>query len=223
MDAAGGTETASCRRASCGSPTRSSRRRPRAARSTGSAPAPSSRSARASERCEALGGAVVGATRTIREIVGDSRGQLDQLNRLGRVGAGTRISFGLLLDEQAERAPDDVVLLFEDRAHTHAAVKERVDNVVRGLLEIGVRQGEHVGVLMQTRPSALTVVAALSRLGAVAVLMRPDGDPGREAELGKARADHRRPAERGGGRGGERPAGLRARRRRRGAPARRRA
>ena len=135
----------------------------------------------------ALGGAFVGATRTIREIVGDSGGRLDQLNRLGRVGAGTQISFGLLLDEQAERAPDDVVLLFEDRAHTHTAVKDRVDNVVRGLLEIGVHQGEHVGVLMQTRPSALTVVAALSRVGAVAVLMRPDGDPGREAELGKAR------------------------------------
>ena len=92
---------------------------------------------------------------------------------------------GLLRDEQAERAPDDVVLLFADRAHTQGEVKRRVDNVVRGLLEIGVRQGEHVGVLMQTRPSALTVVAALNRLGAVAVLMRPDGDPEREAELGR--------------------------------------
>ena len=40
---------------------------------------------------------------------------------------------------------------------------------------------------MQTRPSALTVVAALNRLGAVAVLMRPDGDPAREAELGRVR------------------------------------
>ena len=135
---------------------------------------------------QALGGAAVGASRTIREIAGDTAGQMGQLNRLGRVSAGTRISFGLLLDEQAERAPDDVVLLFEDRAHTQQAVKDRVDNVVRGLLEIGVRQGEHVGVLMQTRPSALTVVAALNRLGAVAVLMRPDGDPAREAELGKA-------------------------------------
>ena len=104
-----------------------------------------------------------GASRTIREIVGDTANQLDQLNRLGRVGARTRVSFGLLLDEQAERAPDDVVLLFEDRAHTHGAVKERVDNVVAGLLDIGVRQGERVGVLMQTRPSALTVVAALNR------------------------------------------------------------
>ena len=136
---------------------------------------------------QALAGAAVGATRTLRDIVGDTAGQLDQLNRLGRVNPRTRISFGLLLDERAEEEPEDVVLLFEDRAHTQAAVKGRVDNVVRGLLEIGVRQGEHVGVLMQTRPSALTVVAALNRLGAVAVLMRPDGDPGREAELGRAR------------------------------------
>ena len=135
---------------------------------------------------QALAGAAMGASRTLREIVGDATGQLDQLNRLGRVNPRTQISFGLLLDEQAEEAPDDVVLLFEDRAHTHQAVKERVDNVVRGLLEIGVRQGEHVGVLMQTRPSALTVVAALNRVGAVAVLMRPDGDPSREADLGRA-------------------------------------
>lgn len=136
---------------------------------------------------QALGGAMLGAGRTIRSIAGETTSQLEQLNRLGRVGPRTKISFGLLLDEQAERAPDDVVLLFEDRAHTHRAVRERIDNVVCGLIEIGVRQGEHVGVLMQTRPSALTVVAALNRLGAVAVLMRPDGDPAREAELGKAR------------------------------------
>jgi len=135
---------------------------------------------------QALAGAVAGATRTLREIVGE-RGPLDQLNRLGRVNPQTRISFGLLLDERAAEEPDDIVLLFEDRGHSYAAVKRRVDNVVRGLLEIGVRQGEHVGVLMQTRPSALTIVAALNRLGAVAVLMRPDGDAAREAELGRVR------------------------------------
>jgi putative long chain acyl-CoA synthase len=64
-------------------------------------------------------------------------------------------------------------------------VGERVDNVVRGLLSIGVRQGEHVGVLMGPRPSALAIVAAINRIGAVAVLMRPDGDPRREAAIGQ--------------------------------------
>lgn len=133
---------------------------------------------------QALAGAAFGATRTARELLGGSD-DFSRLSRLGRISSGTRISIGSLVEEQAEKSPEDVALLFEDRGHTRAAVEERVDNVVKGLLEIGVRQGEQVGVLMQTRPSALTAVVALNRLGAVAVMMRPDGDPQREAELGK--------------------------------------
>ena len=38
---------------------------------------------------------------------------------------------------------------------------------------------------MSTRPSAFTVIAALSRLGATAAVLRPDGDLGREARLAR--------------------------------------
>lgn len=134
---------------------------------------------------QALAEAAVGSVSTARQLLGGSAGQFGRLNRLGRLNPGTRISFGLLIDEQTREDPDEVALLFGDRGHTRAAVSERIDNVVRGLLDLGVRQGEHIGVLMQTRPSALTAVAALNRIGAVAVLMRPDGDPEAEAELGK--------------------------------------
>ena len=123
----------------------------------------------------------VGGARIVAEEV---TGQLPRLARLGRLEPQTRVSLGLLLDEQAEESPDADFFLFEDRAYTQEAAKRRVDNVVRGLLSLGVRQGEHVGVLMRTRPSGLSVVAALNRLGAVAVLMRPDGAVEREAELG---------------------------------------
>jgi putative long chain acyl-CoA synthase len=41
---------------------------------------------------------------------------------------------------------------------------------------------------MGTRPSAITAVAALSRLGATAVLLRPDGDVAREVGLGAVTA-----------------------------------
>jgi putative long chain acyl-CoA synthase len=68
--------------------------------------------------------------------------------------------------------------------HTYQAVDRRINNVVRGLIEVGVRQGAHVGVLMETRPSALVAIAALSRLGAVAVLMPPDVDLAAAARLG---------------------------------------
>ena len=85
--------------------------------------------------------------------------------------------------------PDDVFFLFEDRATRTAPARSAGSTTsCAACSSVGVRQGEHVGVLMATRPSALAVVAALNRLGAVAVLLRPDGDTAREVELGRGRA-----------------------------------
>ena len=126
-----------------------------------------------------------GAVRGTRELAREAVSQLPRLARLGQIQPGTRISIGLLVEERRQRDPNDVFFLFEDRAYTAREVGERIDNIVRGLIEIGVRQGQHVGVLMGTRPSALALIIALNRLGAVAVLMRPDGDVAREAQLGQ--------------------------------------
>ncbi|OOK64151.1 AMP-binding enzyme family protein [Mycobacterium kansasii] len=49
-----------------------------------------------------------------------------------------------------------------------------------------MRQGDRVGVLMETRPSALVAIAALSRLGAIVVLMRQDVDLAAQVRLGGA-------------------------------------
>jgi putative long chain acyl-CoA synthase len=125
------------------------------------------------------------AARGFRELAREAAGQLPRLVRLEQMQPGTRISLGLLVEERRRRTPDEVLFLFEDRAYTAKDVGDRIDNVVRGLISIGVRQGEHVGVLMSTRPSALAATVALSRLGAVSVLLRPDGDVAREARLGQ--------------------------------------
>jgi putative long chain acyl-CoA synthase len=109
---------------------------------------------------------------------------LPRLLRLELVRPETRVSLGGLLDERAKQHPGAVGFLWEDRAHTHAALKLRIDAVVAGLLSVGVRQGEPVGVLMDTRPSMLIAVAALNRIGAVVVLVRPDGSLAQEAKLG---------------------------------------
>jgi len=125
------------------------------------------------------------SARTVRGLTGEAIAQLPRLTRMEQISPRTRISLASLLDEQADRAGNGVCFLFEGRAHTHGKVKERIDNVVRGLLSTGVRQGEHVGVLMATRPSAFTVIAAINRIGAVAVMLRPEGDTAREAQVGQ--------------------------------------
>jgi putative long chain acyl-CoA synthase len=126
-------------------------------------------------------------TRSVRELAREAAGSLPQLARLEQIQPSTRISLGLLVEERMQRAGDATLFLYEDRAYSTLEVNQRIDNIVRGLISIGVRQGEHVGVLMGSRPSALALVAALNRLGAVAVMLRPDGNTAREASLGGAR------------------------------------
>lgn len=111
--------------------------------------------------------------------------QLPLLRELGDIKPGTQISLGLLLDNAARRDPDGVVYAFSDRVIRHGAFKHRVDSIVKGMLGLGMRPGERIGVLMSSRPSAFSVLAAISRLGATAVVMRPDGDLESEARIGR--------------------------------------
>ena len=123
-----------------------------------------------------LADAAVGAARSGREIAGEAVRTLPRLARLGRLQPHTKVSLGGLMAEQANRAPEGECFLFDDRVHTNAAVDHRIDEVVRGLIAVGIRQGARIGVLMDTSPSAVVAIAALSRLGAVAVLLPPDVD-----------------------------------------------
>ena len=129
-------------------------------------------------------GAVVAANKSMRTLAVETVRTLPRLARLGQINDHTRISLGRIIDEQANDAPQGEFLLFDGRVHTYEAVNRRINNVVRGLIEVGVRQGDRVGVLMETRPSALVAIAALSRLGAVAVVMRPDADLATMVRLG---------------------------------------
>lgn len=114
--------------------------------------------------------------------------QLPRLARLAELRSATPIGLGRALAERAAESPGDTFFLFEGRAYSYRDANRRVDAVVRGLLECGVRHGQHVGVLMETRPSAVAATAALSRLGAVAVLLRPDVSLARQLAI--APVDH---------------------------------
>jgi putative long chain acyl-CoA synthase len=123
-----------------------------------------------------LANAAVGAVRSGREIAVEAVRTLPRLARLGRLQPHTKVSLGGLMAEQASRVPEGECFLFDDRVHTNHAVDHRIDDVVRGLIAVGIRQGTRIGVLMDTSPSAVIAIAALSRLGAVAVLLPPDDD-----------------------------------------------
>ncbi|WP_165704090.1 alpha/beta fold hydrolase [Enhygromyxa salina] len=128
--------------------------------------------------------AVDQGSRELGEAIDDFRYQLPRLRKLERLDAKTRVSLGLELSDRAARHPDRTFFLWEGRAFSYAEADRRVDAIVRGLISRGIEPRARVGVLMHGRPSYLSVVAAINRLGAVAVLFKPvsvgspaDGDP----------------------------------------------
>ena len=106
--------------------------------------------------------------------VDSARWQLPRLNRLRNLEDDTLISPARTLAEQAAKIGDRTFFLFRGRAFTYAESNRRVDAVVRGLIACGIRSGQRVGVMMKSRPSHLSLVTAINRLGAVAVLLSPD-------------------------------------------------
>lgn len=97
-----------------------------------------------------------------------------RLRKLVTLDASSRISAAQMLTEQARRSPDATFFLWQGRAFTYRDADQRVTNVVKGLHTRGVRPGDRVAVVMGSRPSFLSMVTALSRLGAISVLVPPE-------------------------------------------------
>ncbi len=119
----------------------------------------------------------------------NARWQLPRLQRLRHLQDDSFISFSRSLAEQAHKIGDRTFFLFRGRAFTYADANRRVDAVVKGLIACGVKTGTKVGVMMTSRPSHLSVVTAVNRLGAVAVLLSPETPDAvlpRAVELGEA-------------------------------------
>ena len=107
------------------------------------------------------------------EQLDNLRWQVPRLSVLQNMEPTTRVSMGLALSEKAVSNPNGTFFLWEGRAFSYAQADRRVDGVVRALIRCGVRHGEPVAVLMGPRPSYLSIVTALSRLGAVPILLSP--------------------------------------------------
>lgn len=100
-----------------------------------------------------------------------ARYQVPRLTRLRALDEDDPVSLGRALADRAARFPEATFFIWNDRAFSWAEADRQVTRAARVLSELGVRRGQRVGVFLANRPSYLISVAALSRLGAVAVLL----------------------------------------------------
>ena len=78
-------------------------------------------------------------------------------------------SLDRLLGDVAQRHPDRPVVISDAHAWTYAQMDAWVDRLATGLRAVGVRGGEHVGLILGNYPEFVAVKFAIARVGAVAV------------------------------------------------------
>ena len=89
-------------------------------------------------------------------------------------------TLGSLLDEITAIQPNNPALIFNGQCYTFAEFQYQVNLFARGLLQIGVRKGTHVAILMSNRPEWLFVDFACAKIGAsvppdvASMAIRPD-------------------------------------------------
>ena len=80
-------------------------------------------------------------------------------------------TLGQWLEHWAETTPDKEYIVYSDRdlRFTWRQFNERVDNLAKGLLAIGVKRGSNVGIWATNVPDWLTFLYATAKIGAVLV------------------------------------------------------
>ena len=83
----------------------------------------------------------------------------------------TELSLGKFFETQVEKQPDHEFIVYPDRnlRFTYKEFDERVDNLAKGLLALGIKKGDHVGIWAKNVPEWLTYMFATAKIGATIV------------------------------------------------------
>ncbi|MFC1737075.1 AMP-binding protein [Candidatus Hydrogenedentota bacterium] len=83
----------------------------------------------------------------------------------------TNLTIGGFLEEQAKADPERDFLIYPEwnLRYTYREFDERVDKMARGLLSVGLKKGDHMGVWALNVPEWTTLMFASARIGVVLV------------------------------------------------------
>lgn len=98
---------------------------------------------------------------------------------------GTAVTLGAMLRDSAAKFGDADALVFPDSRLSHAALNAKARDWAKALIGMGVRPGEHVGILLTTRPEFVEILFGITMAGATAVPVNARYQPGELSYLVK--------------------------------------
>lgn len=79
------------------------------------------------------------------------------------------VNFGDVLDRAAENYPNAESIIYGEKRVTYFQLKERVDNLAKGLIKLGIKAGDHIAFWMPNCLELLYSVFAIAKAGGVIV------------------------------------------------------
>ena len=76
-------------------------------------------------------------------------------------------NWSYVLERNAERYPDKEAIIFQDTRLTYKEVNERVNSLARGLLDLGIKKGDVVALLLYNCAEFLEITFAVNKVGAI--------------------------------------------------------
>jgi fatty-acyl-CoA synthase len=91
--------------------------------------------------------------------------------RIHEMSKKLQITMGQLLEDMAERYPDNDALVYPDRAlrYSYRELDAVCDRMARGLLAMGVQKGDHVAIWATNVPQWVILQFASAKIGAILV------------------------------------------------------
>ncbi len=87
------------------------------------------------------------------------------------------IPFQQLLEESARKFPDHACTLFKGATITYKQMNELSDRLAAGLVSLGVKKGQTVGIMMPNIPQFVIAYYAILKVGGVVVALNPTYTP----------------------------------------------
>ena len=85
-----------------------------------------------------------------------------------------KISFGTIIERDAEQYVDKVAIKFEGKQLTYKEYNELVNQYAHYFLSLGLKKGDIVDILMQNRIEYVVLVGAVGKIGAIGSLINSD-------------------------------------------------
>ena len=91
--------------------------------------------------------------------------------KAGELNPKDKMSFGTMIDYNAEHYPNRPALLYNDMKYTHKELNESINRYANYFLSIGLKKGDVINVFLENRPEILIMIGAMSKTGIIASLI----------------------------------------------------